>query len=494
MKRITTLLLILMMLFSAVPVSAASDSSAPTVKLSYTKKIVHSSKKNYVTGKISAANGQRVVLYDANGTAISLQRMGTNGLPQDFKLPAPDLKKGPTVFVVRAESIGNIPASNAVTIILDYRSVKASDYSSTGASGGGSSTDPVQDAIDWAIKIANDDSFCYGRPGPGKGPGQANRTGCYFCGTNDKKVKASGGDKRYYKTYMCQAYVLAAYAHGAKDPDMLKLCRTRGKKLECTDAVWRKHACWDFVGRAKNLSLSDLKPGDVFVTWDTHMAMYIGNGDTIDAHSSDCWGASSIAIRKGGAKRFLKHRDKSFVMRYVGNGSGKTQVSIVGNQRVISGALAWARKIAADDSYTYGHGSFNCCICHKMKIRKFTCMPFVAAAYAHGGKDPIMMGNGRHVINLHDGNFQGDLGKIWRKVGLCKDLTIKDLQPGDVVIKWSDDNAHGHAWMYGGGDEIIEATSGEGIHVINGAAKRLKSYGTSSKRGKNYVMRYVGAQ
>lgn len=159
------------------------------------------------------------------------------------------------------------------------------------------------------------------------------------------------------------------------------------------------------------------------------------------------------------------------------------------NQQAINGALAWARKIAADDSWTYGHGSFECCICNKMKIKKFTCMPFVAAAYAHGGGDPIMMGKGRHVINLNDGNFKGNLGKIWKKIGLCKDLTTNDLRPGDVVIKWDNNNQDGHAWMYGGNDEIIEATGNGGIHVINGAAKRLKRYGKGSK---NYVMRYVG--
>jgi len=117
-------------------------------------------------------------------------------------------------------------------------------------------------------------------------------------------------------------------------------------------------------------------------------------------------------------------------------------------------------------------------------------MPFLAAAYAHGPEDPIMLSGGRHVINLHDGNFSGELGQIWEKVGTCRELTIDDLRPGDVVIKWSAGNNSGHAWMYGGDDKVIEAVPSN-IHVVDGAARKLKSYrnegGTPSK---NYVMRY----
>jgi hypothetical protein len=161
-------------------------------------------------------------------------------------------------------------------------------------------------------------------------------------------------------------------------------------------------------------------------------------------------------------------------------------------------AIKWATMIANNDKFTYGKGYgsyFNCCVCDKKTEKsidaRFTCMPFLAAAYAHGTGNPKLMNKGKHVMNLNDKNFQGDLGTAWFKLGLCKDLTIKDLQPGDVIIKWSDTNDSGHAWMYGGGDKIIEAVPA-GIRVLNsGAAKKLKRYGTSEGRtGKNYVMRY----
>ena len=188
----------------------------------------------------------------------------------------------------------------------DHGNTSSPDVSSTGALG----------AVEWAKKIAADDSFTYGKPK--SAGGYANRGGCYFCGSNNKKVELSGGDKRYYKTYMCQSYITAAYAHGANDPAMLKLCKNH-KVLKCNDTAYQNYSCWEFVGRAKDLKESDLKPGDVLITWETHMAMYIGNGDTIDARSTDYWGANSIAIRKGAIKKFLKHKDKSFVMRYKGN-------------------------------------------------------------------------------------------------------------------------------------------------------------------------------
>lgn len=162
------------------------------------------------------------------------------------------------------------------------------------------------------------------------------------------------------------------------------------------------------------------------------------------------------------------------------------------------GAINWAVAIANNNGFTYGKGYggfFTCCICagkySKPEDAKFTCMPFLAAAYAHGTGDSSLMNNGRHVMNLNDDNFKGTLGNAWFKVGLCRDLDIKDLQPGDVIIKWCPKNENGHAWMYGGGDSIVEAVPADIRVLTKGAAKKLKSYGTSEGTpSKNYVMRY----
>ena len=75
-------------------------------------------------------------------------------------------------------------------------------------------------------------------------------------------------------------------------------------------------------------------------------------------------------------------------------------------------AISWATSIANNDQYTYGKGYggyFTCPVCAKKTTKKsdtqFTCMPFLAAAYAHGTGDAKLMNGGRHIMNLHDGNF-----------------------------------------------------------------------------------------
>lgn len=158
-------------------------------------------------------------------------------------------------------------------------------------------------------------------------------------------------------------------------------------------------------------------------------------------------------------------------------------------------AVDWAIALAADNRYGYGQGTFKCNICGLMPKKQYTCMPFLAAAYAHGPRDPIMLAGGKHVINLNNKNFSGELGQIWEKVGLCKNLSIEDLEPGDVIIKWSDHNNSGHAWMYAGGDQIVEAVPAKSyanqIAVKSGAAAKLRRYGRSEGTpSKNYVMRY----
>lgn len=182
------------------------------------------------------------------------------------------------------------------------------------------------------------------------------------------------------------------------------------------------------------------------------------------------------------------------------------------NEQARQAAVDWGIKIAADNSYTYGQGTFYCNVCGKTPKKQWTCMPFVGACYAHGAKDPVMLAGGRHVVHTHDGNFSGELGKLWTKVGLCKDLTVDDLEVGDVLIWWSSsnggsDNDPGHACIYAGDDRILESTSAgssaDQIHLTGSgvASKRLRSYGSDNSRDPetgekkkylNYVMRYVG--
>ncbi|MBR0308427.1 MAG: InlB B-repeat-containing protein [Mogibacterium sp.] len=169
-------------------------------------------------------------------------------------------------------------------------------------------------------------------------------------------------------------------------------------------------------------------------------------------------------------------------------------------------AVAWAIDIANDNSFTYGDkpaaNAIGCYFCGTNQKNKpkgyektYVCLTFVAAAYAHGAEDPEVYyacSHGKMPLYENDNNFSKF--SCWTKIGKCKDLTIDDLEPGDVVIQWSAHNDNsGHVWMYAGGDNIVESHGGgftaKSIALKSGAAARLRQYGSNSK---NYVMRYTG--
>ena len=180
------------------------------------------------------------------------------------------------------------------------------------------SSKPKQ-AVKWAVNIANDDTFNYGaKP-------IANAIGCYFCKTNHKKVAAAKGDKRYEKTYVCLTFVGAAYAHGAKDAEILNKC-SRGKMtMYETNDNFSKFSCWMKIGSCRDLDVKDLQPGDVIIKWSDHndnsghVCMYIGGNDIVES-SGGGWSANSIGVKHDVASSRLsslgKNSKKNYVMRY----------------------------------------------------------------------------------------------------------------------------------------------------------------------------------
>lgn len=166
-------------------------------------------------------------------------------------------------------------------------------------------------AVDWAVDIANDNSFSYGT---GK---RSHNTGCYFCGTNvgprlNKKGTSKVSGHSYAKTYCCNPFVHAAYAHGAGDPDMLSACQ-RGKSVGYTPGSFTRFGPWKSVGKS---GLGNLQKGDVLCL-SAHVCIYIGDGKVAHA-MTEGWGAGSITISKASG---MYNRAK-YVMRYTGNGNG----------------------------------------------------------------------------------------------------------------------------------------------------------------------------
>ena len=169
--------------------------------------------------------------------------------------------------------------------------------------------DAIEAAVQWGIDIAADDSFTYGA-------GQrAHRYGCYFCQTNvgprkNIKGKSKVNGHSYEKTYCCNPFVHACYAHGAGDPAMLKACQS-GHGIAMTKKSFTRYGHWKSAGK---VSKSNLRRGDVLVRSD-HVMMYIGDGQIVHA-SGGGWDAGSIQVTSLGGRKY------SFVMRYTGNGRG----------------------------------------------------------------------------------------------------------------------------------------------------------------------------
>lgn len=173
-------------------------------------------------------------------------------------------------------------------------------------------------AVAWAVAIAKDNSFTYGAAP------RSHRYGCYFCGTNtgpvaSKKEKSgeahyltdsNGTEHSYDKTYCCNPFVHAAYAHGAQDPVMLKACR-KGSGVGTSASTFTRYGGWKNI---KKPGFKKLLPGDVFVKKGQHVALYCG-GEYVAEAARSGWDAGSIPYHKAAKSRYSSC---SYVMRYVG--------------------------------------------------------------------------------------------------------------------------------------------------------------------------------
>lgn len=164
----------------------------------------------------------------------------------------------------------------------------------------------AEGAVAWAIKIANDNSFHYGNGA------NAHRNGCYFCGTQPAKKQ------RYVigweKTYCCNPFVHAAYAHGGKEPTMYKKCKGFGSY------DWEDYKTSKLFAKLGHPAKSTLVKGDV-LCFDGHVAMYIGNGQLVEAASEDDGVKYSRSWNKSiGISNLTDRRYKTFthVYRYIG--------------------------------------------------------------------------------------------------------------------------------------------------------------------------------
>lgn len=152
----------------------------------------------------------------------------------------------------------------------------------------------IDDTIAWLKYIASNNNFHYGH---GRA---AHKNGCYFCGT-EPSSKGKAGIKDWKTTYCCNPFVHAGWAHGGCIPRAMKICRDYGSwSFDTGSGTYHSCNLFTKLGKPKQ---SSLKPGDVLCS-DTHVALYIGGGNVVQAgheddniKNSSSWN-SSISIGK----------------------------------------------------------------------------------------------------------------------------------------------------------------------------------------------------
>lgn len=261
-------------LISAGTITASIDSVKETVTLTWDGDDTYTSYKLYNGKDLLTETDGKEYTFDAKECELDLHLVGFNG---EKKSPETMQK-----FRVKKDAMGNKEALDA--------------------------------ACAWAEKIADDNSFAYGTKGP------ANHSGCYFCGTQGKKqrrAKKLGITRSFAKTYCCNTYVTAAFAHGANDPYVYKICHggsCMGFNVgHCDKNLCGKKGGYQNFKYLGHIPKDQLQKGDVLSSHH-HAKLYLGDGRQAEAGGG--WGPGSISTGK------LSYSSDYGVYRYVGAGQG----------------------------------------------------------------------------------------------------------------------------------------------------------------------------
>ena len=263
-------------------------------------------------------------VYYRKGAGTAMERVGTFSKGKELtavmqalssdKTKWYKIKYGSKYYYVSATKVKVVEkkatvVQKVVTAVVGTGKKKASEVVQTKAA-----RKVAKNAAAWAVTKANDNSFHYGNGV------HSHHNGCYYCGTQPKAKQKYV--KRWQKTYCCNPFVTAAYAHGGNEPFMLDLC-SRGKSYMAPE--FRKCDRFANIGHPDQ---SELKVGDILCAT-AHVAIYVGNGKIAEACFSDDGKAysakwnSSIAVNTLTAKRYKGF--KAGVFRYVGKTSSSTQ-------------------------------------------------------------------------------------------------------------------------------------------------------------------------
>lgn len=223
----------------------------------------------------------------------------------------------------------------------------------------------IDDACLFAKWIAGDDSFHYGYTNKhgstdsSKWNPNAHHNGCYFCNTNtDKGGRSKKGIVDFEKTYCCNPFVHAAFAHGGCVPSMLTKCQAGGSY---TKKSYEASKLFKNLGKPK---FSELKKGDILYyekKTGSHYALYLGGGKLAEASAGDDnkrgsekW-KKSIRVRtiKGwgsfqGAFRFVGSVDAEMPIRH---GEISDRVALLQEYLVYKGFKIAVDRYFGDDTF-----------------------------------------------------------------------------------------------------------------------------------------------
>lgn len=132
------------------------------------------------------------------------------------------------------------------------------------------------DTVRFAKWIAGNNDFHYGH---GE---HAHHNGCYFCGTQPSAKKTSG-IVDWKKTYCCNPFVHACFAHGGCVPKALSMCQSKKSWDFGVGTGYDASSLFTKLGKPKK---DKLEPADVLCN-DKHVALYLGDGKIAEAASED---------------------------------------------------------------------------------------------------------------------------------------------------------------------------------------------------------------
>lgn len=120
MKKVIAIFLIIASIFTMSGVAAFAEDETPYIEISNPVIKTYSSRENVISGDISYACGQKVVLYDSQGSPLVYVEMGDTKARASFRIDAPDVKVGTTRFYVKGLAAPGVKETEPVAVDIVY--------------------------------------------------------------------------------------------------------------------------------------------------------------------------------------------------------------------------------------------------------------------------------------------------------------------------------------------------------------------------------------